>query len=536
MHSLCVKSMFRSSGVVRMDRRSEPTLNRDENLGMLWSFLGYGTMSILMAIAVSIQSYPVGEFLVVSFLSLFVYGGVAGQCSSTLFAEKELHVFGALPISAATHLASKISGSIAYYSLVCAGIAGPALLVILFNRGLIAGISWVVSIALCVVFLCFAAICAHSFSVRVVRRAKLRYVRTISSFVAYALVLAFCAVFLLSEFELSELGNSWNLKENPRFLLFPPYWFTSLLLFFNGHVSMTTFTGTLLAVFCSVLIGLYVFKRIDAAFLATLIDSSSHDSVSQGTRHLTVIFRSAKIGSLEYERVAMWKLAFSHFKYDSSFRSVLLSYFSIFFVWVILLIGQKTTTELLKDPITTSDPAWFLTFTSCVMFLFVFAQFEALRTSKSASASWVLLVSPLNVARFTAMVVDWIFVVVVLPLLVLIFIASSVYWQSLINALLYTITLGWLSYVAVNLRPVVTPALPFTINAGESHSSPRFCLNFLLTVGGGVVVFHALASWIYTNYTTYIASILLGVGACAAVRHLANRTYDRKFLNADLVS
>ena len=536
MHSFCVKSILRSSGVMRMDRRSDPTPHRDEISQTIWSLLGFVVMSIFVAIGVSKLTFPVGEFLTISFLSLLVYGGVSGQCATFLFAKNELHVFGALPISASTHLASKVSGSIAYHWFVCAGITGPALLVILFNRGLIAGISWIASIALCVVFLCFAAICAHSFSVRVTTSTNFRYVRSIVWFVFNVLIFVLCAAFLLSDFEFGEIGNSWNLTENPLFLLIPPYWFVSLLLFFDGQVNSTIFTGTFLAVVSSGSIPFYIFKRFDAALLTKLVDAASPSDAPIETRSTNVLSRSSRIGSLGYERAAMWKLAFSHLRYDSTFRSVLTIYFSMFFVWTIILIGNERATELLSDPFASSDPAWPITWVNCVIFMWVFALFEALRTSSSAPATWVLFVTPSNLTRYTAMVVDWIFVAIVLPILFLVFAASSLFWQSPINALLHTITLGWLAYLAINTKSIVNPAMPFTRHAAVSRSNPRFCLNLVLSAVGGIFVYHALASWIYTSYTTYCVSIVLGIGACVSVRYLARRTYDRKFLKADLAT
>ncbi|MCY4130827.1 MAG: hypothetical protein OXG15_16515 [Gammaproteobacteria bacterium] len=536
MHSLCVKNMIRSSGALRMDRRSEPTPRHNEITETLLPFLGFGVLSVLAAVAVSISTYPVGEFLVISFLSLLVYGGVADQCSTHLFANKELHVYGALPISAATHLASKISGSIAYYSLVCGGITVPAFLVILVTRGFFAGIGWVVSIELCVVFLCFAAIYAHSFSVRVVRGTKLRYVQSIVGLVFLAFVLALCVVMLLHDVELSEVGKSWNLEENPLFLLFPPYWFIALLLFLDGHTSTTVFVGALLAAFGSIPIGLYLFKRIDTAFLAALSDSTANVGTTGSKRYAIALFPSLRFGLLGYERTAMWKLAFSHLRRDSIFRSVFSTYFGLFFVWTVLLIKNKNTTEILSDPFAASDPAWFLTMTSAVLFICVFALFEVSRTSNSAPACWALFVSPSNHTRFTAMVVDWIFVVFALPTLLLVFIASSIFWQSTTSAFLHIFTLGWLCYFAANMKSIVNPALPFTRQAGSSPSSLRICLNFCLTVIAGVVIFYTLGSWIYSSYTTASVSILLGVVICVAVRYLAYRTYDREFSKADLIS
>ena len=536
MHSLCIQNLIRSSGVMRMDRRSEPISRRGETWQTIGSFIGYGVMSLFIAGAVSSATYPVGEFLVISFLTLLVYTVVSAQCSNVLFTRKELHVFGALPISAQTHLASKISGTIAYQLLVCLALTAPAFFVISLGNGLFAGIRWVVIVAFCVLFLCFVAISIHSVFFRIFREANPAFglTKTIFWTGISSAVLAIWIVLLLAEFELSELGESWNLIENPLLLLFPPYWFICLLLFLEGQFNPTSIAGALLAIFSSVPMCLYSCMRSDAAHLATLRDPTYRVDATSRSPNSSARFKWLRIGSLGYERAAMWKLAFSHLKYDTPFQTNWFAFFPLLFVSVSLIL--KANVEPWVGPLTATDHAWLLTWSGCLIFFYEFVLFEALRTSRYAPACWVLFVSPSNVTRYTALSLDWLFVVFVLPVLILLGIVFSYVLPSLTDAALLTITLGWLSYAAINLKSIVIPALPFAQHTSGSRSSQRFCLNFLLVVTCGVVVFYALASWMYISQLTYSASIVIGLIICVAVRYLAGVRYDRKFLNADLVS
>ncbi|MCY3858920.1 MAG: hypothetical protein OXG25_08420 [Gammaproteobacteria bacterium] len=538
MHSQCFKNMMRSSGAMRLDRRSEAVPQRDEMLGFLWSLLSFGVMSLVVASLVYRLQYPVGELIAISFLSLLVFAGVSGQCSSVLFTKKEQHVFGALPISASTHLASKVTGSITYYSLVCGGVAVPAFFVILLTDGLFAGVSWVVSIAVCIWFLCFAAIWTHSLSVRIFAGSKLRYVWSILGTVFSLIVVGLVFIAMLRDYELGRLGESWNLTDNPLLLLFPPYWYVALLLFLDGQSSTTIFVGTLLAAFGSIPIGFYLFKRVDAAFLAALNDPTFHINETHSSPFAIALFRSLKFGSLGYERVAVWKLAFSHMRYDSIFRSTVTLYFTLFFVWVVIFIGGEDRPELFGDPFQSPDPdaRWLLVYTCCMLFLFVFGLFEAVRSSTYSPACWIFFVSPSKLTRFGAMVVDWIFFVFVVPVLLLLFVFFSFHWQTPINALMHVTSLGWLAYFAINLKSIINPDLPFARHTSSSGPSARFCLNFVLIIIGGIVIYHSFASWMYKNLAIYIASILSGILICVAVRYLTHVRHDRKFLNTDLVT
>ena len=536
MHTLCVRKMIRSSGAIRMDRRSDPVSRRGEITERISSILGYALMSVFIAFTLTIATYPVGEFLVICFLSLIVYGGVSEQCSSYLYEKKELYVFGALPISAATHLASKISGTIAYYMLVCSALIAPAFFVILVEHGLMAGFRWIVTVTFCVPFICLIAMCAHSLSTGILRERKSRLglTRSIVWSCMSAIFVAICIVLILPNVELSEFGKSWNLQANPLLLLFPPYWFVALLLVLEGQFNFTSVTGAIFAVFGGVALCLFLIRKGDTAVLAALGEGNSEgDRTSQTSNSISKLSR-LRIGSLGYERVAMWNLAFLHLKHDSTFHSFSFFYLPALFVSFALVLG--ITAEPIVDPISNTEHARLLTWSSCFIFFYQFVIYEALRTSSYAPASWVLLVSPSEFTRYTALTLDWLYLVFTLPILALICIVLSYFLPSQIDALFHTITLGWLSYAAINLKSIVNPALPFNRQISSSRASPRLCLNFLLVVVAGIVVFHALASWIYTTYTTYIASILLGAVVCVALRYLAGVRYDRKFLNADLVT
>lgn len=519
-----------------MNRRSEPISRRGEILETFWSFIGYGFLSLFMAGAVSIATYPVGETLVISFLTLIVYTAVSAQCSNVLFPRKELYVFGSLPISASTHIASKISGAIAYQLLVCLALAVPSFFVISLSNGLFAGIRWIVIVAFCVVFFCFAVISEHSLLGRLFREAKpeLGLTKTIVWTGISGALLAIWLFMLLPGFELSELGESWNLNENPLLLLFPPYWFICLLLLLEGQFNPTSITGTLIAIFGSLPMCLYLLMRSDNAFLATQRDTTSRVEATSRSPKSSTWIKWLRIGPLGYERAAIWKLAFSHLKYDTSFLTSWFVFYPLFLGLTSIFFIAKL--EPLVEPLTVDGHARILTSSGCFVFFYQFVVFESLRASSYAPASWLLFVSPSKITRYTVLGLDWIYVVFVLPFLILFGIALYYYLPSSTNALIHTITLGWLSYAALNLKSIVIPALPFARQTGGSRTSPRFCLNFLLVVICGVVVFHALASWMYINHLTNGASIVIGLIICVAVRYLAGVRYDRKFLNADLVS
>lgn len=533
MHALCLKNITRSFGV-HMDRRSEGTSRRGEFITTLWSIVGFVFMSLMLAALINVTMYPVGEFIAITCLAFVVFSGVSTQCEGHLFAKKELQVYGTLPINAATHLASKISGSIAHYLLVCSALAAPTFFVLLLEHGLFAGIRWYVSIALCVVFSIFASIWWHLNSLRVALPSKLRFLRSIAGFAYYFSVLTICVVIVRSELEFGEIGSSWNLEGNALFLLLPPYWFLALMLLLDGHFTAITLTGALLAIFGSVPIGLYLFSRINALYLGTLSHTHADSDAKFRLPNVLGLVLSRKIGSLGWERVAVWTLAFSRLKYDSTYRRACLTYLP--FVFIVAAISFGRGTSMLSDPFVSAEPEWLLVFTCSYLFMYVCLLFETIRASEHAPASWVLLVAPSNLTRLTTMFVDRSFAVFVLPFLVLIFVAYCFFWESPINAFLHTFTLGWLSYAAINLKSIVIPVLPFAPSSSSPASSPRFCLNFLLAFTGGVVVFHSLAPWMYASYWSYGGSILLGMVICLAVRILAGMRYDRKFQNADLIT
>lgn len=411
-----------------MDRRAEATSHRGEIWETIWSFVGYGFLSVCLGGLVSITTYPVGEFLVISFLSLTVYRTVSSHCSSLLFSDTELHVFGSLPISASTHFVAKISGSIAYASLVCSALITPSFFVILLERGFFAGLRWIVGVAFCVVFTCLVAVFLYVVSKRMFRDAtsKSRLFRSLFLFGASGIFLALWIVLLLPDFELSKFGESWHLVNNPVLLLFPPYWFICLSLLLDGQFNMTLVSGALLVVFGSVPIYLYFHTKVNTTFLVSLNRTNSRIDEVAKSRNTSSLVKWLRIGSLGYERAAMWNLAFSHLKYDVTFHTSWFAFLPLCVVFVGLIIFNNQ--EPFDAPLSTSDHAFVLTWLGSVLVFYESVIFDALRISS-----------------------------------------------------------------------------------------------------------HAPASWVHTSYTTYSASILVGVFACYAIRLLAGARYDRKYLEADLV-
>lgn len=536
MHVLCVKNMMRSSGTIQMDRRSEAVSRRGETVETISTFFGYALMSAFVAGAVAFATHPVGEFLVICSLSLLVYGSVSDQCSSFLFTKKDLHVFGALPISALTHLISKISGSIAYQLLVCSALIAPAFFVILVQHGLISSLAWFIGVAFCVAFVCTVTIFVHLLSARLLPEStsKFGFAKLIIWATVWAIFLALWVTVVLPGFQFSEFGVSWNLDQNPLFLLFPPYWFICLLLVLEGQFHATSITGAILAIFGSVPVCLYLLVRTSTASLAKLSNSASIGDTISPSPKKRALSRWLNFGSLGYERLAIWKLAYTHLKRDATFGTVWFAYFPVLYFVAALVFGFSK--EPLIEPLSASDHAWLLTWSCVVVFFYAFIHYEALRTSGHAPASWVIFVSPSEISRFTGLALNWVYVVFVFPVLILFAIALYYLLPSPTYALLHVISLGWLSYVALNLKSIINPALPFTRQIRSSSSTPRFCLNFLLVAVSGFVVFHTLTSWIYASFTAYGTSVLLGIVLCVAVRYVARIRHVRKFQNVDLIA
>ena len=527
LHSVMLKTMFRAERGWGKNFGTSPSQTKRQTIEVIRLFAAYTMIGLFGAMLVSIATPPFGEFLAISTISYFTLSNLKTTFRDAQFLTRSMESLGVFPISPKTYLASYVSSAIAYECILCLVMAGPPWIVILAEGGFLSGLGWLLSTTFNALFLCFVATSiAMLFRPNNVSPTS----RTISLFLGTGCFLAFitlAVVVTAYEDALKTFGDPWNLTENNILLLFPPYWFLSLYLLFSGTVNSTTIIGSVLATLGFLPVALHLISRFGAHSLAEISEKLLQNN--RLSERMSSKFPS-KLVSADWKRretSVIWKVAFSHLRFDSAFRHSLSAFLPVLILFVLLIpILEDGLPDPFSDPPSAATANFVLSFALSLAALSIV---DTCRASHQFRASWLLLMSPTRLSSHAIGLIDWVFATFVIPFLVLLTVAFAFLFDSSIHAFLLTSTLAWQIYVIVSLKVALKPALPFLRNPGSGSVSSITFLSFAFAAIAALVISYSLADWIYGSYASYALSMLIGGFVCIVSRYVARLACDREF-------
>ena len=531
LHSVMLKCMFRSSmswGKSSSTNTSQKSKETRVVIGIVFTYLMSG---ILGAFILGQFASPLGELLVLSFLSVLAFSTLMAECPNSLFSQSDFEALGFFPISATTYLFSKLSGSLAFQALICTAAASPSLLMILITDGWIAGVGWILSIAIAIVFLCFAVISLYSFLAMVVSPSALHVVSTCVQVASVFFIMAIYIFFISQERDLGDLTVSWDYSENYWLLFAPPFWFLSLFLLIQGELSANVVAGALMAIVGSVLLATFLLSHVNTRFVARLSLSLYRESVGK-RRKEPVSLTHRRVFSFNPERIAVGTLALAHLKFDATFRNSLFGLLPISVFWLVMPILNGTLTDPFAPAASTTSVFMVL----AALALIAMSGIDTCRISEQHQASWLLFSLPVSLGKCAVGTFDWVICVFVVPILCLLFVAFIVLFDSTTHATMHLLTLGWLTYALASTKLFLDPSIPFTESRSTTRLFGSFFLNmFLVIVVCGIASF-TLTKLIYQSYVSYAVSLLLGIGACILLRRLVLLRCEKSLQKAEFLA
>ena len=532
LHEAALKSMLRSDSGFSMSHKGSQTrsrMNVPSLLGVAFCLLmGGGFCALLVARGTP----PFGEFLAISVIAFLMLSTYLNGLTNSLLSKESLDTLGVFPITTETFLASYFSSSIGYLTTLSLMMASPTLFLMLSEKGMLVSLGWLLSITCLVVFLCFATTFTVVLLLRVSSRVVSRIISIAIQVGSFLLFFSLIVAFAAFEDALTTFGDRWQLSENGLFLLVPPYWFLCLYMLFDGIVNPTTIAGSVLSVLASVPIAFYLFTRLDGHLLADLAEESRS---RVGNVKIAKSIDSAHVRMASWwnrETSVMWKVAHSHLRFDSGFRATLISFppvIAIFFLIVPIIKG------LFHDPFVTTETIGTPFFVLSASLVCVFYAIDACRCSQQYRASWLLLMSPTSLSDYTVETIDWMFVTLFLPVLILLTAVFTFLFESFLHALLFTSTVAWQVYAMMNLKVILKPILPFTENLGVGRRLGVMYLSMALAFIAAGVISQTLSDWIYSNYASSVSAMLIGCVVCLLLRYLLRKRCDRKFRTAEFI-
>lgn len=533
LHTASLKHMFRtesSGSIVRNRKRSSSMGAVTRFFAIAFAFLMCGGFCAML---LTRATPPFGELLALSVISYFTLSLIMDRSINSLMTRETVDTIGFFPISTTTFLTSHFSSAISYGAIMCGVLAAPSFIAIVSTNGLSAGVGWLLSIASCVVFLYFAATAIFVLLLRVSSLKIFRATSTVVYVGSFFLFMWLVFLFVTSESALLSIGDLWDLEKNNLFLFFPPFWFLCLYLVFEGTLNPTTIAGSVLAFLGCTPFAYYLLSRIETQLLADLSEELA-TNVGKPNRTVSRITAYLRLSDrLNHETASIWLLALSHLKYDARFRSNL---GSLTPVLVLFLIVIPFSEGLPSDPFIDTESAENTTSLFCIaLFLIAFVIVDACRDSQQYRASWLVFMSPMRLSSYTVKVVDWAFFTLFVPILVLLTCLFTFELKSFLHALLLSMTLGWQTYAIVCLKLTFIPILPFTENLGTARKLGIYFLSLIIAMTSSFVIAQPLARWIYSDYTSCVSALLIGMIVCVTLRYVLRFRCERKFRHLEFM-
>ena len=525
LHSVMFKNNIRAANVLYQGRAIKTKKRDKQSRNFVWVLVSHGMVGLYGAVLVSMSQAPlVGEFTVLSLMMVLVLIGLMVESPNSMFSKKDYEALGYIPIKATTYMASKISSAMAYNALICTMIATPTLVVVFVLDGFLATIGWLLAVSLCVVFSCLAIMCLYSALVRWVSADRLRNISTATQMLGIICILSMFLVFLPSGQDGLVATDTLNLENNPGFLVFPPYWFLSAFVLVHGDLNITIATGAVLALLGSLPFAWYLSTNGSSRFFARLSDtlSSSSGELKVSNFKLRSIDRLVKLFGVEGGTV--WKLAFAHIKYDQTLRNVSCSIPPLMIFYLAIPVYQGS----IADPFLDTEA---LSQMGMINFAVMFAPLmtiDTCRISQQYRASWLLFVTPIDLAKYSRGLVDWVTIVLVLPFVLVLTVIFSFFFASPLHALMHTVTLGWLTYAMLQVKSLLSPVLPFTEYYNTSKFIARFILSLIVIGLLVAVVLYIMAEWVYRGTLSYFISLFVGIVLCGGLRSLAYQINSKR--------
>ena len=525
LHTVMFKNNLRRASGITQKRSKKPTKRKKKTGSNLSAFFGFGVIGLVLPMMVSQITVPLlGEFMVLTSMMVMVFIGFMVEAPDTILSAKDYEILGPLPINSNTYMATKISAALAGNALMCAIMSTPILVLFVVTEGLLVAAGWMLAVSLFVVFSGFAVIGIY---LALVNSVAPNSVRSITMAVQMLGVLVICLSFVLFTSEAIEQSAIANLDltNNAAFLLFPPYWFTSILGLVRGEMSVSLAVGSILALFGALPFVWYLTTKGSDSFFKNLsqtISASTSDSNKTNEKH-DLLERVDRWFGIEVAMV--WKMLFTHMKYDPTTRSVFSSIPPLLVIYLAIPLFQGTISDPFLDIEAVND---MMTINISVLLMPVM-MIDQSRFSGQYAGGWLLFAAPIDLAKYSRSLSDFVAMTLLLPYSAILIAIFCFFFESPLHAFMYVATLGWLSFAMLQVKAWINPILPFT----EPFSSTKFMIRFFVTMitiaivaGVGVKL---LAQWVFPDTLSYCVSLVFGIILCIWLRWLAYRRNSVKF-------
>lgn len=514
-----LKTDFRSASALQMG--NSPAR---EGAGAQWmTVVIYGAFGLyILAVTLVLPNLFLSAVWSLSMLGLVVAMVILIDYGSVVISPADYEILAHQPVSSRTYFLVKLTNVLLYAGMIGALVTGPTWIFLGVRHGLITAVVFPVTAALAIAWTALAIVSVYAWLIRVVRPA--RFDRILSYFQVLLVTGVVAAPLLLPELadrlERVEIGTS------PALFVLPAAWFASVLPLVNGEWSLTGGLAVLTAAGSTVCLFYIVSGRLSLSYaerMGALLTASASD------RSKVSPMRSAR-RQFPVEVRAVSTLLRGNFRHDRNFRMTVLGIVPMTLLYVYMSLREGSLPDPFVDLGFGAGRLWMIHFVAIggpQMLL------ESLFRSDSFRAGWIFFASPVDRARLVTGAGHCIALFVLVPYLTIL--GGVFVWAfgDILHAVAHAGVLGLISNLAVQLRLLLAPRLPFSEPPAKSGFSVGV---FTAMAVSGILIAllplplgAAYASTASTVSTIVALTLANAVAPRLVARHIAPRLQRLEF-------
>ena len=443
-----LKTDFRSASALQMGSSAAGSGAWTQWVGLLM----YGMLGLWsLAVALVLPDLFLSAVWSLSMAGLLVAMVILLEFQAVVTSPADYDILAHQPISSRTYFLVKLTNVLLYAGIIGTLAAGPTWILFTVRYGPITALVFPVTVAGVVVWTALALVSVYAGLVRAVRPA--RFDRILSFIQVFLATLVMGAPLLISPLE-NQL-EAMEITASPALFALPAAWFASALPLVNGQWSVTGVLAVLTAAGSTVCLFQIVGRRLSLSYaerMGALLTASASD------RSRVSPMRSAR-RRFPVEVRAVATLLRGHFRHDRNFRMAVLSILPMTLFYVYLSLREGSLPDPFVNPGFEASRLWtihFVVIGGPQMLL------ESLFRSESFRAGWIFFTSPVDRAKLVTGAGHCIALFVLVPYLTIL--GGVFVWAfgDVLHAGAHAIVLGLVSNLAVQVRLLLAPRLPFS--------------------------------------------------------------------------
>lgn len=443
-----LKTDFRSASALQMGSSVAGSGAATPWVGLLlYGMLGLWNMAVTLVLPDLFLS-AVWSLSMVGFVVAMV---ILIEFQAVVISPTDYEILAHQPVSSRTYFLVKLTNVLLYAGIIGTLAAGPTWILFIVRHGLITAVAFSVTVAGVVVWTALVIVAVYAGLLRAVRPA--RFDRLLSYIQVFLTTLVIGAPLLISPLE-NQL-EAMEITTSPALFALPAAWFASVLPLVNGRWSVTGVLAVLTAAGSTVCLFYIVGRRLSLSYaerMGALLTTAAPDRDKVSPR------RSAgRRFPVEVRAVAT--LLRGNFRHDRNFRITVLSIVPMTLLYVYLSLREGALPDPFVDPGFEAGRLWMIHFVAIggpQMLL------ESLFRSDSFRAGWIFFAFPVDRARLVTGAGHCIALFVLVPYLTVL--GGVFVWAfgDVLHAVAHAGVLGLISNLAVQLRLLLAPRLPFS--------------------------------------------------------------------------